>query len=138
MTNTLKKSFSIFLCLVMIFSVFSTSFVTNAATVDNENEIMPLWVTIEGYSVYFDVSGFTATASVTLTSQISTSLKIVVYYQKETSDGYETVETWTATKASGYSLALEETAFANIFCNYRIKVVMTAGSESITVYRYEE
>lgn len=137
MKNTLNKSISILLCLVMMFSAFSASFVTNAATVDNENEIMPLWVTIEGYSVGFDVSGFTATASVTLTSQVSTSLKIVVYYQKETSDGYETVETWTKT-GTGYLLGLEETAFANIFCNYRIKVVMTAGSESITVYRYEE
>ena len=137
MKNIIKKSLSIILCLVMLFSVFSVSFVSNAAVVDNGNEIMPLYTTIESYIAIFDVSGLKATASVSLTSQVSTSLKIVVYLQKETSDGYETVKTWTATKASGYSLVLEESATANIFLNYRIKVTMTAGSETITVFRYE-
>lgn len=136
MKNTIKKSISIMLCLVMLFSVFSVSFISNAATVDNGNEIMPLYTTIEGYTVIFDVSGLKATASVSLSSQVSTSLKIVVYLQKETSDGYETVKTWTTT-GSGYLLAMEETATANIFYNYRIKVTMTAGSEKITVFRYE-
>lgn len=137
MKNIFKKSLSIVLCMVMLFSAFSVSFVSNAAVVDNSNEIMPLWTTIEGYGVGFEVSGFTATAVATLSSQVKTSLKIVVYLQKETSSGYETVETWTATKASGYTLGLEETKTINIFLNYRIKVVMTAGSETITVYRYE-
>ena len=136
MKTTIKKSLSIILCLVMLFSVFSVSFVSNAAVVDNGNEIMPLWTTIASYSVNFDVSGLTATAYAHLTSQVSTSLKIVIYLQKETSDGYETVKTWTKT-GSGYNLALEETATANIFLNYRIKVTMTAGSETITVFRYE-
>jgi len=137
MNKIFKKSMSILLCMTMMFSAFSVSFVSNAAVVDNSNEIMPLWTTIDTYGVGFDVSGLTATASVTLSSQVKTSLKIVVYLQKETSSGYETVETWTATKASGYTLGLEETATVNIFYNYRIKVVMTAGSETINVFRYE-
>lgn len=137
MKNIFKKSMSILLCLVMMFSIFSVSFASNAAETESENTIMPRYSTIAGYGVGFDVSGFTATATANVTSQVSTSLKIVIYLQKETSDGYETVETWTKTKVSGYSLALEETATANIFCNYRIKVVMTAGSETITVFRYE-
>lgn len=136
MKTTIKKSLSVILCLVMLFSVFSVSFVSNAAVVDNGNEIMPRWTTISTYGVDFMVSGLKATASVTLSSQVSTSLKIVVYLQKETSDGYETVKTWTKT-GTGYALGLEECATANIFLNYRIKVTMTAGSETITVFRYE-
>lgn len=136
MKKVIKESISIILCLVMLFSIFSVSFISNAAIIDNGNEIMPLWTTIDSYIVNFDVSGLKATASVGLTSQVSTSLKIVIYLQKETSDGYETVKTWTKT-GSGYNLALEETATANIFLNYRIKVTMTAGSETITVFRYE-
>lgn len=136
MKNIFRKSLSILLCLIMVFSVFSISLVSTAAEVEDENIIMPRWTTIETYGVGFDVSGLTATASVTLTSQVKTSLKIVVYLQKEISSGYETVKTWTKT-GTGYLLTLEESATANIFLNYRIKVVMTAGTESITVYRYE-
>lgn len=136
MKNIFKKSLSILLCMVIVFSVFSVSFISNAAVVDSSNEIMPLYNTVAGYTACLDVSGFTATAAATLSSQVSTNLKIVIYYQKETSDGYETVKTWTKT-GTGYGIALEETATANIFYNYRIKVVMTAGSETITVFRYE-
>lgn len=134
MKNIFKKSRSIMLCLVMMFSIFSVSFASNAA--ETENTIMPRYSTIAGYGVDFMVSGFTATASADVTSQVSTSLKIVIYLQKETSDGYETVKTWTKT-GTGYGIALEESTSANIFYNYRIKVVMTAGSETITVFRYE-
>lgn len=119
-----------------MFSAFSVSFISNAAEAE-ENTIMPRYSTIAGYGVGFDVSGFNINARANLSSQVSTNLKIVIYLQKETSDGYETVKTWTKT-GTGYALLLEETATANIFYNYRIKVVMTAGSETITVYRYEE
>lgn len=137
MKNILRKSISIMLCLVMMFSVFSVSFISNAADAESESTIMPRYSTIAGYGVGFDVSGFTATATANLTSQVKTSLKIVIYLQKETSDGYETVETWTTSKSSGYSIALDGTSTINIFLNYRIKVVMTAGPETITVFRYE-
>lgn len=136
MKNIFKKALSIILCLVMIFSVFSVSLITNAAEGEPENVIMPRYSTIAGYGVDFQVSGFTATAAANLSSQVSTNLKIVIYLQKETSSGYETVETWTKT-GTGYGIALEKSATANIFLNYRIKVTMTAGSETITVYRYE-
>lgn len=136
MKKTLKKSISVILCLVMIFSVFSVSFVSNAAIVDNDNQVMPLYTTIAGYGAAFEVSGLKATASVSLTSQVSTTLKITIYLQKETSSGYETVKTWTKT-GTGYALLLEESATINVFYNYRIKATMTAGSETINVFRYE-
>lgn len=136
MKNTFKKFLCLTLCMVMMFSVFSVSFVSNAAETEEESVIMPRYSTISGYSVGFDVSGFTATATVTLSAQVSTNLKIVIYLQKETSDGYETVKTWTHTD-TGYATGVEKEATANIFYNYRIKVVMTAGSETITVFRYE-
>ena len=136
MSKILKKSLSVLLCAVLMFSVFSVNFISNAAEVEDETVIMPRYSTIAGYGVGFDVSGFTVTASADLSSQVKTSLKIVIYLQKETSGGYETVKTWTKTDY-GYATGLEESATANIFCNYRIKVEMTAGSETITVFRYE-
>lgn len=120
----------------MLFSVFSVNFIANATEFETESTVMPRYSTIASYSVGFDVSGFDLTSTVTLSAQCKTSLKIVVYLQKETSSGYETVKTWTKT-GTGYILTLEESATANIFLNYRIKVTMTAGSETITVYRYE-
>lgn len=136
MKRLLKKSVSLLLCLAVMFSACSVSFIFYAAEAEDNYEVMPLYTTIEGYVVDFNVSGLTAIAAASLSSQVSTTLKITIYLQKETSNGYETIETWTATR-TGAALALEESKIINPFNNYRIKVNFVAGSESINVFRYE-
>ena len=55
--------------------------------------------------------------------------------QKETSSGYENVQTWTK---SGYGVYLQmsEKKTINVFSDYRLKVTVTAGNESKVGYDY--
>ena len=55
--------------------------------------------------------------------------------QKSTSSGYENVQTWTS---SGYGVYLQmsEKKTINILSDYRLKVTVTAGTESKVAYDY--
>ena len=61
---------------------------------------------------------------------------VKVELQKETSSGYETVETWSAFESSGTYVSLEETKVINIFADYRMKVTCIAGNEQHVTYDY--
>ena len=94
-----------------------------------------MYTTIETNSVYISISGIKATCNATLTSQVPTSLNIKMELQKEKSNGYETIETWTKSK-NGASMSFTETRNINIFSKYRLKATLTAGSETVVVYDY--
>lgn len=68
-------------------------------------------------------------------SKKSMVLKIKMELQKEKSSGYETVENWTSSKTGTY-LSTKESKNINIFYDYRLKVTFTAGSETVTTYKY--
>ena len=55
--------------------------------------------------------------------------------QKKKSGVYETVKTWTSSKNGTY-LAMSEARNINVFCDYRLKVTFTAGSETDIEYKY--
>lgn len=133
MLKFVKKSISILLIFTMLFSVLAVN--SFGATVDEDYGVMPCFTTISAVSTSFTISGLNSTSSVTLTAQYSTSLYIKIEFQKETSTGYETLETWTKS-GTGRTLGLEETRLINVFCDYRIKVTCTAGSETHTTYDY--
>lgn len=133
MSNILRKSISIILALTMLFSVFAIN--SSANTSEEESVIMPRFSVISAVSTVFTISGLTATASVSLTSQYSTSLYIKIEFQKEKSTGYETLETWERSGTGTY-LGLEEDRLINVFCDYRIKVTCTAGGETHVKYDY--
>ena len=135
MSNIIKKSLSIALIITMLFSVFVIT--SSATTVEEENTIMPRFTTISAVSTSFTISGLSATSTVILSSQYSTSLYIKIELQKEKSTGYETIETWTKSGTGTY-LGLEEDRLINIFSDYRIKVTCKAGSETYTVYDYPD
>ncbi len=81
-----------------------------AATIDKKDDsgLQPMYTTIETNSVYISISGIKATCNATLTSQVPTSLNIKMELQKEKSNGYETIETWTKSK-NGASMSFTET-----------------------------
>ena len=133
MSNIIKKSLSIVLILTMLFSVFAIN--SSAALVEEEYPLMPCWSVIDGVGTSFSISGLVATASVSLSSQYSTSLYIKIEFQKEESTGYKTLETWEKS-GTGTILNLEETRLINIFADYRIKVTCTAGGETFTTFDY--
>lgn len=133
MSKLVKKSVSVVLAIMMLFSMFAVN--SFGATVDEDYGVMPCFTTISTVATSFTISGLNSTSSVALTAQYSTSLSIKIEFQKETSTGYETLETWTKS-GTGMYLSLEETRLINVFCDYRIKVTCTAGSETHTTYDY--
>lgn len=133
MSNIVKKSFSVALILTMLFSVFAIN--SSAATVEEENTIMPRWSVINSVGTSFVISGLNSTSTVTLSSQYSTSLYIKIEFQKEESTGYKTLETWEKS-GTGTVITLEKNRLINIFADYRIKVTCTAGGETHVKYDY--
>lgn len=133
MSNIIKKSFSVVLILTMLFSIFAIN--SSAATVEEENTIMPRWSVISSVGTSFVISGLNSTSTVSLSAQYSTSLYIKIEFQKEESTGYKTLETWEKSGTGTY-LLLEENRLINIFADYRIKVTCTAGGETHTKYDY--
>ncbi len=133
MSNIIKKSFSVVLILTMLFSIFAIN--SSAATVEEENTIMPRWSVISSVGTSFVISGLNSTSTVSLSAQYSTSLYIKIEFQKEESTGYKTLETWEKSGTGTY-LLLEENRLINIFADYRIKVTCTAGGETHVKYDY--
>ncbi len=116
--------------------IFGCNICAQAAVINNDKPIVkPMYTTIGTNSAYISISGIKASCNAMLTSKNPTSLKIKMELQKEKSTGYETVETWTSSK-NGVSMSLTEFRNINIFCDYRLKVTFTAGSESVIVYDY--
>ncbi len=133
----MKKVISLLLVIVLVMSSFSGMLISSAVEGNNsENEIMPLWTSINSYTAGMEISGLKANFSTSLTAEYATNLKIVVQLQKETSTGYEDVETWTATKTSSVFVGLSDSKIINPFSDYRIRVTFTADQESIVVFKY--
>ena len=131
----MKKATSVFMAIVLLLSVFAFETISNAKN-ENASEVMPRFASISSYSTNLDISGLKASIAVSLVPIYTTNLKIVVQLQKETSTGYEDVETWTATKASGVYLSITESKIINPFNDYRLRVTFTADKESIVVFKY--
>ncbi len=133
MTITVKRSISLILVLVTLFSLCAIN--SSAAQVDEDYGVMPCWTTINRISKSFTISGINSKTIVTLTSKVSTSLKITVNLQKVKSGTYQTIETWTKS-GTGVSLTLTESRLINVLCDYRIKITCKAGTETHVSYDY--
>ncbi len=133
MSKFVKKSTSIALILILLFSAFAIN--SFGAEAEEDYGVMPCWSTISSVSTSFTISGINSTTYVSLTSQYSTSLSIKAELQKLKSGVYETIETWTES-GNGIYISLEETRLINIFSDYRIKVTCKAGSETHVTYDY--
>lgn len=129
--NSLKQVCLILLSFLMI---FSSTLISNAAVNDNDI-ISPNDINISSHSAKLSISGIKADCKATLNTEKSMSLKIKMELQKKKSKGYETVETWTASK-TGTHLSISESRNINVLCDYRLKVTFTAGRETKVVYEY--
>lgn len=127
-----SKPAKILICLLMMISVLSPSMAVAAA---DESEIQPMAVVIDSFTVGLTISGITATCEASVSADYRTNLRITMELQKSTSSGYENVQTWTS---SGYGVYLQmsEKKTINILSDYRLKVTVTAGTESKVAYDY--
>lgn len=134
----MTKSNLIFCRILAVFMALASAFSANVvanAQVKNDDMISPQYITILDNSTCIRINGIKATCTTTLSAKQPTSLKIKMELQKEKSNGYETVETWTSSK-NGVTLAMSESRNINIFSDYRLKATFTAGSETVVVYDY--
>lgn len=93
------------------------------------------YVTIDAPYSSISVSGSTASCYSKLTAKKSVALKIKMTLQKKSGTTWSNVQSWSASK-NGTSLTLSKTKSVASGGTYRLKVVFTAGSETVnqTVY----
>lgn len=124
------------MCMLSCLLVCSNATTVRAAANNNTYGITPLYTIILSNTASLTISGIKAECKAAVKSNTSVALKIKMELQKEKSNGYETVETWTSSKTGTY-LAMSESRNINIFSAYRLKVTFTAGNETEVVYRYK-
>lgn len=129
--DSLIQIISIFFSIIVI---CSSIFTVNAATMQ-EDEISPCYVTISGTVSYIKISGIKANCYASITSDYSTFLSIKMELQKKKSNGYETIETWSANKTGSF-LELSKSKNINLLSDYRLKVTFKADKESSISYKY--
>lgn len=131
--NTLfKKLSAILLSCLLVFG----NMLTASAAVKPDDTVSPCYVNISGTTGKLDISGIKAKCTATLKAKKSVNLSIKMELQKEKSNGYETVETWTSSKTGTY-LSMTESRNINILSTYRLKVTFTAGGETEVIYKYK-
>ncbi len=135
MTNIKKSSKQFALILLSLLMVFSCNICASAAEDDGDYGIQPMYTTIATNSAYILISGIKAHCNASVTVKAPTSLKTTLELQKEKSNGYETIKTWSKTDY-GTGMSYTETRNINIFSHYRLKATITAGSETVVVYAY--
>lgn len=127
-----SKPVHIFICFLMLVSVLAPSMAVSAA---DESEIQPFAKVIDSYSAGIRISGITATCEASVVADYNANLRVTMELQKETSGGYENVKTWTSSKYGTY-LQISEKRTINAFSDYRLKVTVTANTETKVTYAY--
>lgn len=135
MTKTNFKSKVVCAFLALLFMCSAVTMSPATAKAEEMPEIMPCFSTISSYSKSIVISGVKAYCTAVLSSQKSTSLKIVMQLQKESGSTYSTVATWTKS-GSGISLSNSQSKTINVLNDYRLRIEFTAGSEKIIVFAY--
>ncbi len=133
MSKFIKKAISLALILTMLFSIFAIN--SFGAEVEEDYGVMPCFTMIDTIAHSFTISGINSNSFVALHAQQSVMLVIKVELQKKTNGVYTTIETWKKA-GSGKHMTLDEDKIINIFCDYRIKITCTAGSETHVMYDY--
>ncbi len=116
----------------MLVSVLAPSMAVSAA---DESEIQPYAKVIDSYSAGIRISGITATCEASVVADYNANLRVTMELQKETSGGYENVKTWTTSAYDTY-LQISEKRTINAFSDYRLKVTVTANTETKVTYAY--
>lgn len=132
--TTTRPICAVFCLLLALLAFGSSTLIANAADNDSPT-ITPFYVNISSCSAVFDISGIKSKSTAVLNTRKSMKLTIKMELQKLKSGAYETIETWTSSKTGTY-IEMSESRNINIFCDYRLKVTFTAGTETEVVYRY--
>lgn len=131
----LKKIGAMLMALVMTMTACTTVYAANETDSSDTETVEARYVVIENAESSLSVSGISATCTAKLKTKSSKSLKIKMELQKKKSTGYETLQTWTASKTGKY-LTMTESRNINLLCSYRLKTTFTAGSETEVKYKY--
>jgi len=133
MKKTSFKILSVILALLMALSIGTAAFAEtdDSADIETNNRFSVILST----ATTLNISGLTANCAAQMTAKYSTSLKIKMELQKQSSGSYSTVKTWSKS-ATGIGISLEGSKVINPLSTYRLKVTYTAGSETHVTYKY--
>ncbi len=135
MSKAKHTALQIISIIISMLTILSGGLTVNADTINPEDQISPLYATISNTATYMSINGIKATCYASVTADYSTSLSVKMELQKKKSNGYETIQTWSASK-DGSFLELSKSRNINILSDYRIKVTFKADKESVTLYKY--
>lgn len=126
MKKTIIKILSVFACVTIIMSLFSTF----SFSVQDCKETGEKYTYIDVYRGEIDHGMLITTMAVKVTGKSSvTSVKIKMELQKLSSGSYSTIETWEQT-FSGRTGTLEAEKLTNPLSTYRLKATVTAYAGS--------
>ncbi len=133
--RTVDKAAAILLTVVTLFLCLAP-YVAADDKGCSTDEPYPLRFTyIKTYNCDLSISGITAACSAAVKTISACYISMTMELQKQKSVGYETVKSWSDS-TTGTSLSMSETRTINVFSTYRLKVSITAGSDSTVIYDY--
>lgn len=115
--------------------IITTTSFTMVANADDSKIIEQCYTNANSEYTNLSVSGIKSTCIAKITTVSPMLLKIKMELQKQKTNRYETVETWTNSK-TGTSLSMSEKRNINILNKYRLKTTFKVGSECIIKYSY--
>ena len=133
MSKKLFSILSVILAAVLMLSISNFAFADNDA---GKDEIIgDRYTTISNVTTNCYISGATIHCAGTVNAKYDTTIKIKLELQKKKSGSFETIKTWSGSKANTRSYSLSGSRAINLLATYRLKATYTAGSETITVYK---
>lgn len=93
-------------------------------------EITPRYTEINTLTAYFDISGTKAEMTVKVTCSSSKKVSIKMILQRKDGDSWANVQTWNKTGTGNQTLS--KSMVVTDGRKYRMKYIVTAGSETIT------
>ena len=129
----MKKTIVLLLAVVMMIACVIPASATDLDT-PVDGELPTDYATLSNCSADIAKSGNVVTCQGFVRAKISTNLSIKLELQRMSGGAYTTIATWTKT-GTGVSLSDSRTKTVASGYTYRLKATLTAGSDSVTMYR---
>ena len=127
-----KTLFLLTFLFAMVTVVMNTNDVYAYSETSNEEDIMPMYVTIQNTSTSLTSTDSGVCCKASKITKAKTDIKITMRLQKQSGTSWSTVKIWTSSGSSVTSLILTKN-YTVTSGTYRVKATMEAGSESQTV-----
>lgn len=139
-----KKIITILLTIIMVCLVGNNTTFASELNRDNsdtdliivdEDSIDPCYLNIEGISASITSKGVKAYLTTDVVAKSKNNIKILMCLERLDGSTYKPIADWT-NSGYGSTLSIDASRVINVAKKYRLRSVVTVGTESVTVYRY--